>query len=629
MNKFILVTSFLVVTSSILVAQNTLPLPADSPPEIPGKCYAICYIPAQFESVTENVETYGASNHLVVIEPAYETFTERVMIKPASYRLVDVPAEYTTEEERMEIAPAYKEMVIEPAKFETVTERVLVEDGAMEYRPTRPTFETVTNANLYYGAPTGTEPGLRSTDYGNVLDPENQKGVNGEGAPFNPNNPDGFINNPNSPLQLTPSLYENSALAGLLNPENPDSPFSSDYIKTNGAEAAQQEAGRLLQQLGVGTITPYITQEARVKLDRVPRGFRTEPVEVEVSPAYLTYQQLPVECETGDCVSFCLVEVPAQTETLNRQIAESCPAGYTVAAVDQGGEDFCVRLSYEPAVYGARQIMTAPGAFTERKKEPRYRDIEVQRLVSPAKVVEREIPARYETITKKVVSRDAYTRYELVPAEYKPITRRVRKGLAGADYIVPGGVLMAPNSFSKGTGTDPGQLNPLPTKVNPGAGGNYPGTVLPFTYGSGPDRAGNISSSGYAAVNANLGDTTLAGMPANFYTAGCPANFRFDPLDGLCKKTESTSSKSSSYTKNVLTGKGNFSEWVEVLCPTSASAKATIRQVQQALNRLGYDAGTADGIMGARTKTALVKYQQDNKLPVGGMNQPTLKKLGF
>lgn len=628
MNKFIRVTALLVATTSFLVAQNTLPLPAGSPPEVPGKCYAICYIPAQFESTTEAIQTYGSGSHLVVVEPEYETFTERVMVKPASYRLVDVPAEYTTEEQRIEVAPAYKEMVVEPAEFETVTERVLVEDGATEYRPTRPTFETVTNANLYYGAPTGTEPGLSSTDYGNVLDPGNRKGVNGDTAPFNPNNPESFINNPNSPLQLTPSLYEGSELAGLLDPENPNSPFSDEYLQANGADAAQKEGSRILQQLGVGTITPYITQEARVKLDRVPRSFRTESVEVEVSPAYLTYQQLPVECETGDCVSFCLVEVPAQKQTLSQQIAEDCPAGYTVAAVDQGGEDYCVRLSYEPAVYGARQIMTAPGSFTERKKEPRYRDIEVQRLVKPARVVEREVPARYETVTKQVVSRDAYTRYELVPAEYKPITRRVRKGLAGADYIVPGGVLMAPNSVAKGTGTEPGQLTALPTVVNPGAGGNYPGTVLPYTYGSGPDRAGNISASGYAPVNASPGNP-LAGMPANYYTAGCPDGFNFDPLDGLCKKTESTSAKSVSYSKNVLTGKGNFSEWVEVLCPNSKSATATIRQVQRALNRLGYDAGTADGIMGARTKTALVKYQQDNNLPVGGMNQPTLKKLGF
>ncbi|MEL7161336.1 MAG: hypothetical protein AAFN92_11325, partial [Bacteroidota bacterium] len=329
MRKYLLVALALMVTALTLHAQ-TPALPAGLPP-VPeeDKCYAICYLPAKFETVTENVQTYGATNHLVVVEPTYETYTERVMVKPASYKLVDVPAEYDTEEVRIEVAPAYKEMVVEPAKFETVTERVLVEEEANEYRAGNPTFTTVTNANLYYGSPSGEQPGVYSTDYGNVLDPATRKGVDGGTDPFNPNNPSGFVNSPNSPLNATPSLYSNSDLAKLLDPNNADSPFNDTYIKANGVEAAEREANRLLQQMQVGTIAPYITQESRVKLDRVPRGFRTEPVEVEISPAYVTYEQLPVECETGDCLTFCAVEVPAQMQTVNKRIPENCPAGYT------------------------------------------------------------------------------------------------------------------------------------------------------------------------------------------------------------------------------------------------------------------------------------------------------------
>jgi hypothetical protein len=100
-----------------------------------------------------------------------------------------------------------------------------------------------------------------------------------------------------------------------LNPNNDDSPFSASYIKANGIEAAQWEGNRLLQRMQVGTIAPYITQEARVKLDRIRRTTVTEPVEVEVSPAYMTYQQMPVKCETGDCVSFCQVEATYETVT--------------------------------------------------------------------------------------------------------------------------------------------------------------------------------------------------------------------------------------------------------------------------------------------------------------------------
>jgi len=307
----------LACATSLLVAQNTLPLPAGSPPEVAGKCYAVCHIPAQFKSVTENISTSGAGDHMIVVEPQYETFTERVMVKAAGYRLVDVPAEYTITEERIMVAPAYEEMVVEAAKFETVTQRVLVEEGATEYRVSQPTYETVTNANLYYGTGDGSKPGVYSTNYGNVLDPNTRKGINSNTDPFNPNNPNGFINDPNSPMNATPSLYTSNDVAKLFNPDNADSPFSSAYIKANGIDAARTEGARLLQRMQVGTIAPYITTESRVKLDRIPRTYRTEAETVEVSPAYMTFQQVPVECETGDCVSFCQVEVPAQTQIIN------------------------------------------------------------------------------------------------------------------------------------------------------------------------------------------------------------------------------------------------------------------------------------------------------------------------
>ncbi|WP_187270869.1 peptidoglycan-binding domain-containing protein [Neolewinella aurantiaca] len=619
----------LACATSFLVAQNTLPLPSGTPPEVAGKCYAVCHIPAQFQSVTESINTSGASEHMIVVEPQYETYTEEVMVKAAGYRLVDVPAEYTTVEERVMVAPAYEEMVVEAAKFETVTERVLVEEGATEYRVGQPTYETVTNANLYYGMSDDTRPGIYSTNYGNVLDPNSRKGIDSSTDPFNPNNPNGFLNAPNSPMNAnTPSLYTNNDIAKLFNPDNADSPFSSAYIKANGIDAARAEGTRLLQQMQVGTIAPYITTESRVKLDRIPRSFRTETETVEVSPAYMTFQQVPVECETGDCVSFCQVEVPAQTQTVDKVIAEACPAGYTVAAVEQGGDDYCVRLSYEPAVYGARQILVGGPTITEKSSEAKYRDVQVQRLVSPAKVVTRQVEAKYETVTKRVVAREAYTRYELVPAEFKTITRRVRRGLAGAEYIVPGGVFMAPTTYGNRS-TDPNAVSSLPTIVNPGAGGQLPGSVLPYTLGSGPDRAGNIEASGYAPVNPNPGTAAGAeGMPANYYTAGCPTGYRYDPTDGLCKSKEDVAAKTTSYTRQEMTGKGNFSEWVEVVCPGKGSA-ATIEQVQRALNRAGYNAGTADGIMGAKTKTALAKYQRDNGLPIGGMNAPTLRKLGL
>ncbi|NJN34538.1 MAG: hypothetical protein HC817_10065 [Saprospiraceae bacterium] len=53
--------------------------PGDTPPNAqPGKCYAKCMIPDQYETVTETVET-----------------------KPASVRYETVPAQYTTQTEQV------------------------------------------------------------------------------------------------------------------------------------------------------------------------------------------------------------------------------------------------------------------------------------------------------------------------------------------------------------------------------------------------------------------------------------------------------------------------------------------------------------------------------------------------
>lgn len=635
MRNFLLTTLTFLVGTATAFAQQTLPLPSGNPPEEPGKCFAVCYIPQKFETVTEQVQTYGGAQNLVVTTPTYETYREEVMVKPASYRLVTEPATYRTVEERVLVAPAYTELTVEPAEFETVTERVLIEEGATQYQVaggSRPTFETVTNANLYYGSPTGVPGGFASTDYGNVLDPNGRRGVDNPSDPFNPSNPNGFFNDPNSPMVASPATYAtNSGAGNLFDPANPNSPFSADYVKANGLDAAQTRAAELLQQAQVGSIAPYVETEARVELDRIPRSFRTEAERIEVTPAYMTYRELPSSCETGNCLSFCLVEVPAEYQTVTRRIAEACAEGYTPASIEQGGEDYCVRLKYTPAVYGARQIMVGKPEMTQRQTEAKYRTVSVRKLVKPARTVERTVEAKYETITRRVVDRESYVRYELVPAEYKTVTRRVRTGLAGTGLTMPGGLFMAsPTTYGTTRGDTSGvpatASGRAPMLLNPAAGSKLPGSVLPYTYGSGPDRAGNISAVGYAPASPNMNEGP-SGLPAAYYTAGCPEGYRYDPLDGLCKARGTKAAESTTVTKNVPTAQGNFSEWREVLCPT-ADVAPDIRKVQRALNRAGYDAGTADGIMGARTKTALAKYQRDNDLPIGGLNMATLRALG-
>ncbi|TIP35008.1 MAG: peptidoglycan-binding protein [Mesorhizobium sp.] len=46
------------------------------------------------------------------------------------------------------------------------------------------------------------------------------------------------------------------------------------------------------------------------------------------------------------------------------------------------------------------------------------------------------------------------------------------------------------------------------------------------------------------------------------------------------------------------------------------------------LNKNGYDAGGADGVMGDKTKNAIMAFQTDNKMkPTGEIDAPLVKAL--
>lgn len=52
--------------------------------------------------------------------------------------------------------------------------------------------------------------------------------------------------------------------------------------------------------------------------------------------------------------------------------------------------------------------------------------------------------------------------------------------------------------------------------------------------------------------------------------------------------------------------------------PRLLTDKASIKETQSLLNTKGYKAGTADGIVGRNTRSAIRAYQKDNKLKVNG-----------
>lgn len=62
-------------------------------------------------------------------------------------------------------------------------------------------------------------------------------------------------------------------------------------------------------------------------------------------------------------------------------------------------------------------------------------------------------------------------------------------------------------------------------------------------------------------------------------------------------------------------------------CP-SGEGMQKMATIQVCLKQKGYYKGVIDNLLGPSTRQALVKYQKDNKLPVGNLNLETIKHLG-
>lgn len=69
---------------------------------------------------------------------------------------------------------------------------------------------------------------------------------------------------------------------------------------------------------------------------------------------------------------------------------------------------------------------------------------------------------------------------------------------------------------------------------------------------------------------------------------------------------------------------------VSTPAPNAAVPADVVRRAQDALDRAGYDIGTADGQMGSRTLAAIKRFQTDHYLPVSGrLDAGTLTALGI
>ncbi len=115
---------------------------ADLPPNaVPGKCYAKCLIPDQYETVTEQILLKEAASRIEVVPAVYQSADEQVLVKEGYKVLEIVPASFTSVTEELLVKEASSRLQYVPPVYETVTEQVLVQPASTKWTKGRATAQ--------------------------------------------------------------------------------------------------------------------------------------------------------------------------------------------------------------------------------------------------------------------------------------------------------------------------------------------------------------------------------------------------------------------------------------------------------------------------------------------------------
>lgn len=194
-----------------------------------------------------------------------------------------------------------------------------------------------------------------------------------------------------------------------------------------------------------------VVEEAYAILEVIPQQYEQVLDRVEIKPAVTRWVRKKAErdclgADPDDCFVWCMVEEPAQYQTLYKQVARGC---------DGAGSDDCARTtpvaaktvnmpllklkSPAKAVEGMspaeQQIITkivlkAGVAAPDGNEPAEYVTVTRQVLKKPARVREEWVPAEYKTIQRKAVMTPATLAVDPLPAEFTPVLKRklIRKG---------------------------------------------------------------------------------------------------------------------------------------------------------------------------------------------------------
>lgn len=409
-------------------------------------------VPATYKMVSEQVMVSPESKRIEVIPGTFKTVSERVMVSPERKELKVIPATYAEKEETVVDRPATTRVETVPGTFKTETERVLLKAESLRYEPIVLPLRTVKEEVLRSEESSNLRASKDAlkTESEQVLVKEASKRLVEVPAVFETVTERIKVADATKEWKRGKAWVGKALnvrpLRGFV--VGKDGKVDGAAVDTKGAYADNTsldddvmclvEIPEQYQMISRQVLkTPATVREeiipaqyATVKRQVLAKQAETREAAIPATYQTVTHQVIDIEKlktqgykfdDNGDIVA---------TPNGERVLRAAAVAGLSNAdksAGAQSGTEGYVREIKVPAQYQtvSRQVVDQPPAVRTVEVPATYKKVKTRVVVTPATTQEVVIPAIYETATRQVVDQAPSTREVSIPAVYKTVERKV------------------------------------------------------------------------------------------------------------------------------------------------------------------------------------------------------------
>lgn len=385
-----------------------------------SECYATVQIPAKFENKVERVVKVPATKRMEVVPATYKTVTEQVLVTPEIKKQTPVPATYKTVQETIVVQPATEREEPVAPTYKMVSEQVMVKPESKRYEVIPATYKTVTEQVM--------------------VSPE-RKEIKVIPAEF-ADREETVIDRPAmTRAETVPATYKTVTEQVMIKPESVNYEPIALPTKVVSEQAVRVASSKRLEVMPetYKTVTEQVLVKAASKrIEVVPATFETVTERVKIEDERKEWKRgrawIGRSIDVRPLKGFVVgadgkafdgnrVEIPSASNSSKGAVETRLIAGDNTNL-----DDDVLCLVEVPA---------------------QYQTITRQVIKTPASTREVEIPAEYTTVTRRVVDREASTKEIEVPGQYQTVTRTVidveKLKAQGYKFDDNGNILAMPN----------------------------------------------------------------------------------------------------------------------------------------------------------------------------------------